>query len=62
VTVHDHDPSLFEAGAGGTQLRQDIGAIAMFFEHLAEAADLSLDAREAVEEPFLGADLICADR
>ena len=50
VAVEDEEAGLFEAGADGEELRQDVLAVAPVFEHFAEPADLAFDASEAVEE------------
>lgn len=54
VAIEDEETGLFESGAGGEELIEDVLAGALFFEHFAEAANLALDAGEAVLQAFIG--------
>lgn len=57
VPIEDGEASLFKARAGGEELSKDVFAGAPFFEHLAQAADLSFDPAEPVEELLVVVDL-----
>ena len=48
MAVEDEEPGLFEPGARGEELVEDVLTAAVFFEHLAEAANLAFHARQPV--------------
>lgn len=48
VAVEDHEAGLLEAATGGEELVEDVFAGAVFFEHLAQAANLAFNPGEPV--------------
>jgi len=53
MTVKDEEAGGFEAGAGGEELRENVFATAVFFQHLAQTTDLALHAGKAVQQLLL---------
>ena len=54
VVVHEAERDLVERGLDRGDLRQDVDAVAVLLDHLLDAADLALDALEALLELLLG--------
>jgi len=52
MAIEHEEAGALEPGAGGKELGKDVFTGAVLFEHFAEAADLSLNAGETVEELF----------
>jgi hypothetical protein len=50
MAIKHHDARLLQPGAGSEELCEDIFAAALVFQHLPQAADLALDAGEAVQQ------------
>jgi thioredoxin 1 len=53
VPIEDQEARLLEAGTGCEELCEDVLAAALLLEHVAQTADLALDAGQAVKQFFV---------
>ncbi len=53
MAVEDQEREAVERGRDGADLREDVDAVAVVVDHLLDAADLALDAVEALRQRLL---------